>query len=95
MKLDARAVWFPNKVISKWPATILAIRRTAKVRGRIMFLIVSIITIKGIRAEGVLCGTKWANIYLVWLIQPKSIKANHRGRLRVKVRAMWLDAVKI
>lgn len=61
---------FPSKVISKWPAIILAANRTAKVPGRIIFLIVSIITIKGIRTGGVPCGTKWANICMVWLIHP-------------------------
>lgn len=49
---------FPNKVNSKCPAIILAVSRTASVPGRITLLIVSIQTIKGIRAEGVPCGTK-------------------------------------
>jgi hypothetical protein len=57
-RLDASAVWFPSNVISKCPATILAISRTASVPGRIIFLIVSINTINGIRGPGVLCGTK-------------------------------------
>lgn len=61
---------FPNNVNNKWPAIILAESRTAKVPGRITFLIVSIITIKGIRTEGVPWGTKWANICFELLIQP-------------------------
>ena len=65
VKLDATAVWFPSKVIRRWPATILAIKRTANVRGRITLLTVSIKTIKGIRAPGVLWGTIWANMCLV------------------------------
>jgi len=54
MKLDDAAVWLPNRVINKWPATIFAIRRTAKVKGRIILLIDSIKTINGIRRLGVL-----------------------------------------
>lgn len=65
IKFEATAVWLPNRVINRCPATILAINRTAKVRGRITFLIVSITTIKGMRAPGVLWGTKWANMCLV------------------------------
>jgi hypothetical protein len=44
---------FPSKVNNKCPAIILAESRTAKVPGRIIFLIVSIITMKGIRTAGV------------------------------------------
>lgn len=54
----AVAVWFPKRVISKCPATMLAIKRTARVRGRITFLMDSINTINGIKAPGVLCGTR-------------------------------------
>ncbi len=42
-----------NKVKRRWPAIILAGNRTAKVPGRVMFLIVSIKTINGTRTEGV------------------------------------------
>lgn len=59
---DAAAVWFPRSVINRCPATILAISRTARVNGRITFLIVSIRTINGMRGPGVLIGTKCANI---------------------------------
>ena len=31
----------------------------------------------------------------VWFNQPNIINANHKGRLKVKVRAMCLEAVKI
>lgn len=95
IKLEAKAVWFPKRVINKWPATIFAIRRTDKVIGRITFLIDSINTIKGIRIEGVLWGTKWENIWLVILTQPNSIKVNHKGKAKVKVKDMCLEDVKI
>lgn len=93
--LEARAVWFPKRVISRWPATILAISRTDRVMGRIIFLTDSISTIKGIRTEGVLWGTIWANMWLVWLSQPYTIKVSQRGKARVRVRVKWLDAVKM
>jgi len=63
--LDATAVWFPRSVIRRWPATIFAIRRTESVIGRITFLMDSISTINGIKAEGVLWGTKCANMWVV------------------------------
>jgi len=74
---------------------MLAISRTANVNGRITFLIDSIKTIKGIKSVGVLWGTKWANMCLIWLIQPNIMKVTHKGSLRVKVRARWLVDVKI
>lgn len=52
----------PRRVKSKWPAIILAASRTANVPGRIILLIVSIKTIKGIKGPGVPCGTRWANM---------------------------------
>jgi len=54
IKFDETAVWLPNRVINRCPATILAIRRTASVRGRMILLIDSIKTIKGIKGVGVL-----------------------------------------
>jgi hypothetical protein len=43
------------------------------------FLIVSIITINDIRADGVPWGTKCANIELVKFIHPKIINDSHKG----------------
>lgn len=48
-----------SKLINRCPATILAVRRTAKVIGRIILLIVSMITIKFISWTGVPIGVKW------------------------------------
>lgn len=56
--LEATAVWLPRRVIRRCPATIFAIRRTERVIGRITLLIDSMSTIKGIKAVGVLWGTK-------------------------------------
>jgi len=51
----------PKRVKSKWPAIIFAVNRIDKVRGRIIKLIDSIITIKGISMNGVPEGVKWIN----------------------------------
>lgn len=68
--MDIEGPVFPRSVINRCPAIIFAANRTAKVPGRIMFLIVSIHTIKGIRIGGVPWGTRWANIWVVLLIHP-------------------------
>ena len=49
---------FPNRVKRRCPAIIFAVNRIAKVPGRMIFLIVSIHTIKGIKTAGVPNGTK-------------------------------------
>jgi len=56
------ATWFPRRVIKRCPAIIFAARRIARVTGRIRFLVVSIRTMNGIRAGGVLWGIKCASI---------------------------------
>jgi len=50
----------PANLNKRWPATMLAINRIARVIGRIKILIDSINTIKGIKITGVPLGTKWA-----------------------------------
>lgn len=49
----------------------------------------------GIKGAGVPIGIKWANIWLVWLTQPKIINENHNGNAIVIVNTIWLDLVKI
>jgi hypothetical protein len=44
---------FPNRVNSRCPAIMFAVRRTANVPGRIRFLIVSMTTMNGISIDGV------------------------------------------
>lgn len=61
---------FPNSVKRRWPAIIFAERRIARVPGRIIFLIVSINTINGIRIVGVPWGIKWINMCFVLFSQP-------------------------
>lgn len=61
--------WFPKRVIKRWPAIIFAAKRTDRVNGRIIFLIVSIHTINIINIEGVPWGTMWANMWTVCVHQ--------------------------
>lgn len=86
---------FPNKVKRRCPAIMFAVNRTAKVPGRIIFLIVSIMTIKGINTEGVPWGTKWANICFELFNHPISIKLIHKGKAKERVKFIWLVLVKI
>lgn len=60
----------PNRVISRWPAIMLAVKRTDREIGRIRFLIVSIRIMNGIRIVGVPDGIMWANIKFVDSIHP-------------------------
>lgn len=45
----------PNNVRSRWRAMIFADKQTARVTGRIAFLIISIHSINGIKIFGVSC----------------------------------------
>lgn len=49
----------PNRVNRRCPAIILAVNRTVKVIGRIIFLIDSIQIMNGIKILGVPWGTRW------------------------------------
>jgi len=52
------SILLPRRDRSRCPATMLATNRTDSVIGRIMFLDISIITIKFIRGAGVPCGVR-------------------------------------
>jgi len=92
---DTEAPWEPNNVNNKWPATIFAANRIDKVIGRIIFLTVSIITIIGIKNEGVPKGTKWANSLLYWKIIENNIVPNQIGNASINVIDKCLVLVKI
>jgi len=84
-----------TKLINKWPATILAARRTDRVIGRIKFLTSSITTISGIRTSGVPAGTKWAkNLFMALNINPISIKI-HTQTAIPSVKEILLEGVKV
>lgn len=85
---------FPINVKSRWPETILAIKRILKVPGRIKVLIDSIKTIKLIKGIGVLKGTKWASILFEKIIQPYKKKPIHNGTEKNKLNIKCLEGVK-
>lgn len=85
----------PNNVINKCPAIILAVSRMVRVTGRIMFLTVSMQTMKKTKIKGVPWGTRWINISLVLLIQPNIRKVNQKGKAKVKFKTKCLVLVKI
>ena len=67
------------RCISKWPAVILAVSRTASATGWMNRLIVLIITSIGMRKVGVPCGKKWARDAFVFLRRPVMTALAHRG----------------
>lgn len=93
--MDIEEPVFPNNVRSKCPAIIFAANRIASVPGRIMFLIVSIHTINGIKTGGVPWGTKCANMWIVLLIHPNIINLIHSGIAKARVITICLVLVKI
>ena len=93
--IDTLGPWEPNNVNNKWPATIFAANRIDKVIGRIIFLTVSIITIIGIKNEGVPKGTKWAKRLLYWKIIENNIVPNQIGKANTNVIDKCLVLVKI
>lgn len=94
-KKDLFCIKFPIRVSRRWPETILAIKRILKVKGRMIFLIISIRTINLIKAVGVPLGTRWLNIFLVKFVHPKIINPSHRGKEIIKFSVMCLDGVKM
>ena len=93
--IETLGPWDPNSVNNKCPATILAASRIDKVKGRITFLTVSIITIIGIKNDGVPKGTKWANNLLYWKIIENNIVPNQIGNANTRVIDKCLVLVKI
>jgi hypothetical protein len=72
----------PSSSIKRWPAVMLAVSRTHRVRGRIVLLISSINTMKFISAVGVPCGSRCASMCFVFLVHPKSIREAQRIKAR-------------
>jgi len=77
-----------------WPAIIFADSRIDKVKGRIKFLIVSIITMKGQRTIGVLRGTKWHIVFSGDSHRLLDIMVNQKGKAKVIEKDMCLVEVK-
>lgn len=80
MLISIRAkVAAPIRWISRWPAVIFAVSRTASAIGWMNKLIVSMITSMGIRGSGVPCGRKCAKDALVLWRNPKITVPAQRG----------------
>lgn len=85
----------PSKDNSKWPAIIFAVKRIARVSGRIINLMDSIITIKGIRMVGVPGGVKWERRLFKKLNILNIIILIHIFRDSDKQNLICLEAVKM
>ena len=81
-----------SKSNNKWPATILAISRTDRVKGRMIILTVSINTINLIKAIGVPAGVRWAKKFFQFTIREVIIRAIHtlkaNGKLKDKCEVL-------
>lgn len=76
---DSANVAEPIKCISRWPAVMLAVNRTASATGWMNKLIVSIMTSIGTSGVGVPWGKKWANDILGLFRKPMRTVASHSG----------------
>lgn len=85
----------PNRVRSKCPAIMLAVNRIANVIGRIIKLIDSIKTMKGIKIVGVPWGVKWEKKSLIKCQILNSIIEIHIDSDSAKENLKCLEAVKI
>lgn len=85
----------PKRVKSKWPAIMLAVKRIANVNGRIIKLIDSIKTMKGIRMGGVPWGVKWEKKSLIKYQILNNIIEIHKDSDNDKENLKCLEAVKI
>lgn len=74
------------------PAIILADKRTARVSGRMIILIDSIITIKNINPIGQPKGTKCLKRLFIWCIAPYNIILVHNNNLKENETEIWLEA---
>lgn len=84
----------PIRWISRCPAVMLAVSRTARAMGWMNRLIVSIITSMGMRGSGVPCGRKWAREALVLWRNPSITVPAHRGIAMPRFMDNWVVGVK-
>jgi len=90
MNIDCRfRMADPSRDISKCPAIRLAVNRTQRVTGRMMFLVISMITMKFINPVGVPWGSRWDSMCLGVFNQPYIIMASHTERARGRLTDRW------
>lgn len=85
----------PNRERSKCPAIMFAESRMARVNGRIISLMDSIITINGIKIKGVPWGVRWAKRSFIKFNILNIMILVHKVRERERENLKCLDAVKI
>lgn len=85
----------PSRVRSKWPAIMLAVNRIDRVIGRMINLIDSIKTIKGIKIGGVPWGVKWEKKSLIKYQILNNIIEIHTDNDNAIENLKCLEAVKI
>jgi len=86
---------FLNIIMSKCPAIMLAVKRTDRVIGRIILLIISMINMKFIKGSGVPVGIICVIMYFVMKFQAKIIIVIHIDNANGNVILMCAVDVKI
>ena len=81
----ASAIVQEQRKINKWPAKRLAPNRNPKVKGWIKRLILSIITITGIKYIGVPCGKRCLIFLFHLFFIPAILTIIHKGKDKAKV----------
>lgn len=72
---------------------MLAVNRTAKVRGRIFLLIISMKTIKGCKTAGVPDGTKRARSYTGCKLNLIRLWPSQTGKANAAPNTKWVEEV--
>lgn len=85
----------PNRLIRRWPAIMLAVKRMDSVIGRIILLTSSISTMKFMSGAGVPLGMVWITIDFVKLTQPKVTIEAHITMAVEKEIEIWAVGVKM
>lgn len=91
--VDRASVAAPIKCISRWPAVIFAVSRTARATGWINRLMVSMIINIGMRGVGVPWGRRWARVFLVLRRRPVATVPAHRGTAMARFMDSWVVGV--
>lgn len=93
LMLISTSVAPPIRWISRWPAVMFAVSRTARAMGWINRLIVSIIISIGISGKGVPCGRKWAKEALVLCRNPVITAPAQSGMAMPRFMESWVVGV--
>lgn len=95
LMLMSTSVAPPIKCMSRWPAVMLAVRRTARAMGWINRLIVSMTMSMGIRVIGVPWGRKWASESFSLWRNPMITAPAHKGIAMLRFIDSWVVGVNV